>query len=163
MGRAKAPSLLCLLRIFFFFKFKTDHQKPDCRSNVMWLMILHNEWPWYQSAGSPLWRKSLWVLVYVRPWLLIATRPRPLPSAGAPPRSQGTQKRFAEMDGDPIFVQSLADSLKGHPIRHDFAKSQPKYRLYLSYWPSINAEIFPKVATCQNASIGWTTQNRKPP
>lgn len=91
MDQANLSSLLCLLRIvpifFFFFKFKTNCQRPDRRGNAMWLMILHNEWPWYQPAGSQLWKESLSVLKYVRPWLLIPN------SAEVSQRNQETQKR----------------------------------------------------------------------
>lgn len=58
-GPGHVPSLVPIenCTFFFFFKFKTNRQELDCRSNAMWLMISHNEWPWYQPAGSQLWRK----------------------------------------------------------------------------------------------------------
>lgn len=58
---------------------------------------------------------------------LSAASPPPLASAEGPPRSQETQERFAEVAVDPVFVQSLADSLKGH------REISAKYGLDLSY------------------------------
>ena len=153
MDQASLLSLLCLLRIMpFFFKFKTNCQRPDCRGNAMWLMILHNEWPWYQPAGSQLCRESLSVLKYVRPWLLIPN------SAEASRRNQETQKRHRRSGHRSHICMKLSCLILRLSHLAQYCKITTPIPSVFFY---LNAKIFLGVATCRNANIDITIQNRE--